>query len=81
MIEIKVRFWTNEIAEAPGRVVPKHGWTRGVVRMTPNKSHGIDPGPPVPFNSLMELPAKIEKVLIDNGITLHLIGKNEKYLQ
>jgi hypothetical protein len=49
--------------------------------MTPNKSHGIEPGPPVPFNSLMELPAKIEKVLIDNGIMLHLIGKNEKYLE
>jgi hypothetical protein len=79
MIEIKIRFWTNDLAPK-GKVVPKEGWTSGVVRITPNKAHGIEPGAAVPFNSLMELPAKIEKVLIDNGITLHLTGKGEKYL-
>lgn len=80
MIEIKVRFWTNNLA-VDGKIVPKEGWSRGVVRVTPNISHGIEPGPAVPFNSLMELPAKIEEVLIQNGITLHLVGKNAKYLE
>jgi len=79
MIEIKVRFWTNELADK-GRVLPKEGWTSGVVRITPNKAHGIGPGAAVPFNSLSELPAKIEKVLIDNEITLHLVGKSAKYI-
>jgi len=79
MIEIKVRFWTNDLAEK-GRIVPKEGWTRGVVRITPNKAHGIEPGAAVPFNSMMELPAKIEKVLIDNGIALHNVGRNAKYI-
>lgn len=80
MLEVKVRFCTNQIAPSGGQIVPKHGWTRGVVRVTPNDVHGIEPGPAVPFNSLMELPGKIEQALIDNGITLHLVGKNAKYV-
>lgn len=82
MLEVKVRFWTNAIAP-DGRVKPKEGWTRGVVRVTPNAAHGIEPGDtaPIPFNSLMELPGKIEQALIDNGIILHPTGKVSKYIQ
>jgi hypothetical protein len=79
MIEIKVRFWTNELAPK-GFVLPKEAWTRGVVQMTPNAPHGIESGNGVPFNSLMELPSKIEKLLIDNNIKLHPVGKNAKYI-
>lgn len=79
MIELKVRFFTNELA-AKGRVIPKEGWTRGVVRVTPNEAHGIESGDPRHFNSLMELPAAIERVLIENGIVLHPTGKQAKYL-
>ena len=39
MIEVKLRFWTNDISPEDGKVVPKHAWTSGVVRMEKNKSH------------------------------------------
>ncbi len=80
MLEIKVRFFTNELAPEAGRVLPKEGWTRGVVRMTPNDAHGIESGRAIHFNSLMELPAKIEQLLIDHGVVLHAVGKTSKYL-
>ena len=81
MIEVKVRFWTDEIAEGEGQIKPKHAWTAGVVRMHPNESHGIVPEYPRPFNSLMEIPAVIEKVLIEHGITLHRVTKMAKYIK
>ena len=64
MIEVKIRFWTNDIANKGGYISPKHAWTSGVVRMERNESHGIVPGYPSPFNSLMEIPMVIEKVLM-----------------
>jgi hypothetical protein len=79
MIEIKVRFFTNDLAPK-GKVLPKEGWTRGVVRITPNGPHAIESGRALPFNSLMELPAKIEQLLIANGIKLHTASKMEKYI-
>ena len=73
-IEIKIHFFTNELAKA-GEIRPKHGWTRGTVGITTNESHGIEPGGKRRhFNSLMEIPAAIERVLIENGITLHTGG-------
>ncbi len=38
MIEVKVRFWTNDIATDENMVVPKHAWCSGVVRMERNKA-------------------------------------------
>ena len=55
MIEVKVRFWTNDISGESGKIVPKHAWTSGVVRMDSNLSHGIDRatlGPFVRFSML-----------------------------
>jgi hypothetical protein len=80
MIEIKVRFWTNNLATGRGKVRPKHGWTSGVVRIERNDSHDIVPKSPVPFNSMGEIAAKIEKVLIDHDITLHRSDRVAKYL-
>src|SRR3990167_311694 len=80
MVELRVRFWTDGIAEGDGQVSPKHAWGGGMVRMKPNKSHGISSARPVPFNSLMELPAAIEKVLIQHGIRIHPVGKMRKYV-
>lgn len=80
MIEIKLRFWTNDIASEPGGVLPKHARTSGVVRMERNRSHDIRPLNPRPFNSLLEVGAIIEKVLIDHGITLHADRRMKKYL-
>jgi hypothetical protein len=42
MIEIKLRFWTNDIAGEPGKVIRKHAWSAGVVRVERNTSHGIE---------------------------------------
>jgi hypothetical protein len=78
MIEVKVRFWTDQI-EGDHKIKPKHAWSSGVVRIAANKSHGIIPGRPRPFNSLMELDAVIERVLIENGIVLHPSRKERKY--
>jgi len=71
MIEVKVRFWTNDLGDPPGTIRPRHGWTSGVVRMKRNESHGITPGEPIMFNSLMQLPASIEELLLREGVTLH----------
>ncbi len=71
MIEVKIRFWTNNIAEGEGMILPKHAWSSGVVRMERNKPRGIVPESPVPFHSLMDIPAIIEKVLIAHGVVLH----------
>lgn len=81
MIEVKVRFWTDQIAEGEGQILPKHAWTSGVVRMKRNKSHSIIPKDSRPFNSLMELPQVIERVLIEHDIVLHRLGKTAKYIK
>jgi hypothetical protein len=79
MIEIKVRFWTNNIAEGKGVILPKHAQSSGVVRIKSNKSHGILPQKALPFHSLMDLTSVIEKVLVAQGITLHSSRKMKKY--
>src|SRR5258708_2230833 len=71
MIEVKIRFWTNDIATQEGRIVAKHAWSSGVVRVERNPSHGIVPGAPKPFHSLLDIGAVIEKTLIEHGIVLH----------
>lgn len=78
MVEVKVRFWTDDIAEK-GKVVPKHAWSSGVVRIERNDAHGIVPSNPVPFNSLLDLGASIEKVLVEHGVVLHPSRKMKRY--
>jgi hypothetical protein len=80
MIEIKVRFWTNDLADGKTRIRPKHAWGSGIVRIARNTPHGIQPLSPVTFNSMAELPVKIEKVLIDHGITVHRSSRMRRYL-
>ncbi len=79
MIEVKLRFWTNDIASEHGKVVPKHAWASGVVRIERNEAHGITPSNPRPFNSLLDVGAVIEKVLIDHGVILHSDRRMRKY--
>lgn len=79
MIEAKLRFWTNDIAEGKGSILRKHAWSAGFVRMESNKSHGIVPGAPMPFHSLLDVGGAIEKCLIDHGIILHLSRRVQKY--
>ena len=80
MIEIKVRFWTNNIAPLEGQIIPKNARTGGVVRITRNELHRIKPTKPIPFNSLMEITSAIEKILIQNEIVLHPSRRMNKYL-
>lgn len=80
MIEIKLRFWTNNIARARDKILKKHAWSAGVVRIEPNQAHGIKPGKPLPFHTLLDVGAAIEKVLIGQGITLHPGRKMRKYI-
>jgi hypothetical protein len=81
MIEVKLRFWTNNIAPTKGNVIPKHAWAAGVVRLERNVAHGIKPGKPIPFHSLLDLGAAIEKALIEHGITLHPGRRMKKYFK
>jgi len=81
MIEVKIRFWTNDIASEPGMIKPKHAWSAGVVRIEGNKSHGIVPGAPKPFHTLLDVGGVIEKVLIEQGIVLHPGQKMAKYVR
>ena len=80
MIEVKVRFWTNDIAEESNKIIPKECWDSGVLRLEPNKIHGIKASP-IPFNSLMELPSKIEEALFTSGIKMHHGNKSRKYFK
>ncbi len=81
-IEIRLRFLTDDIAESKEKrkIVPKHCWTMGLACIPTNKSHGIGYRE-IHFDSLMEIPAKIEELIIKEGITLHTCRKMEKYIK
>ncbi len=80
MIEVSVRFWTNDIAETEGHIKQKHCWSSGTVTLPRNGSHGISSEEPQPFNSLMELTSAIEQAMIDAGIRMHTGRKRELYV-
>ena len=71
MIEVRVRFWTNNIAETKGRIVPKNCWDGGMVYTPKNDSHGIKSSGKKPFHSLDEVQNAIEQALTDVGIKVH----------
>ena len=79
MIEVKLRFWTNDISPERGKILKKHAWSSGVVRMDRNAAHGITPKQPRPFQSLLNVGAVIEKVLIDHGVILHPSRQMKRY--
>lgn len=79
MIEVRLRFWTNKLADEPGKVIPKHAWESGVVMIERNESHGISPGSPLPFHSLLDVGAVIERTLIEHKIKLHSTTRSKKY--
>jgi hypothetical protein len=70
MIEVRLRFWTDDISPTKGKIIPKHAWTSGVVRLQGNASQGIVSDNPKPFNSLLDVGAVIETVLLEAGIKL-----------
>lgn len=80
MIQIKVRLRTNGIAQS-GKIRQKHGWTCGTIGIEKNSSHAIGPSSDIPFNSLLELPSRIEQLLIREGITIYPNQKMRKYIK
>lgn len=81
VIKLEVRFFTNALAKGNGQVRPKHAWTAGMVTVAANPSHGIRAAGGSPFQSLLQLPAVIEKVLCSRGIRLHTSGTMKKYMR
>ena len=81
MIEVRLRFFTNEIAVGEGNVIPKHAWAHGTVTMERNPTHGIVPSRTAHyFYSLLDIGAAIEATLIDHGVVLHVSKPMQKYL-
>ena len=81
MIEVRIRFWTDGIAEQKDTIVPKHAWDNGIVVMDSNKSHGIAPKSPQPFASILDLQAVLAKVLTEHDVTLHANRKLRKLVK
>jgi hypothetical protein len=79
-LKLSVVFFTDKLAQGNGRVRPKHAWAAGMVALAANPSHGVAGGRSVPFQSLLDLPAAIEKVLIKRGIRLHANWKMKQYM-
>lgn len=80
MIEVTIRFWTNNISKKRGHVAKKECWDCGVIYMPENSAHDIRSTPPVPFHSLLELSQKLEKLLIAHKVKLHRGQRSRKYL-
>ncbi|MEM3832500.1 MAG: hypothetical protein QW128_02735 [Thermoprotei archaeon] len=76
MIELRVAFFTNEIASEKGKVVPRVCWSVGTVHLLANASHGLKSSKSYFFNELSELFPTIEKLLAENGVkVLHYRGR------
>jgi hypothetical protein len=71
MVEITIRFWTDKITEEEGKILPKHINNSGTIRISANKTHGIPTENPTVFDSITELPAKIEELLERHKIVVH----------
>jgi hypothetical protein len=70
-VEITIRFWTDNIANTKGTVLPKHVNNSGTIGLVANKTHGIPSEKATPFGSITELPAKIEELLEHHKIVVH----------
>jgi hypothetical protein len=80
MIEIRIKFWTNNIASSKGDVIPKTCWDCGMIVMEKNSLHGIKPQTPLPFPTFSSISRVIEKVLVQHGIKMKHGSKSSKLL-
>ena len=60
---------------------PRHAWTSGMVALQRNDAHELQGGDPMPLNSMLELPAVIEKLLIRDKVKLHASDRMRRYHQ
>jgi hypothetical protein len=42
--------------------------------------HGINAGDPMPFDSMDDIPAKVERLLIEQGIRIHPSSRMRRYM-
>ncbi len=61
MVEVKLRFWTSNIAEGEGKIVLRHAWAGEVVRIERNDALGSVPGDSILFHSMLDVGWAIEK--------------------
>src|SRR5882724_8933670 len=71
MVILEVRFWTNKLSKRPNHIRPKHIRAKGTVTFRKNVTHGLNSTLGFNFNSIMELPAAIEKLFLRHGIRVH----------
>ena len=72
MVEVKIRFLTDEVVDGEGVILPKHVNGKGFLTLEPNEAHGIpNARGNKPFNSMAEIPAVLEKLLSGEGVTVH----------
>jgi hypothetical protein len=76
-IKMTLGFLTRGIAPKKGMIRPKHAWGVGWIALEANGSHGIASAV-ASFNSLAEIPAALEKLLIKGGIKIHLVRRQAK---
>ena len=79
MLEVRVRFWTDDIAGKKGEIIPKHARGSGMINIDRNDAHGLTPEKWLAFNSMAEIPAVLEKCLIENGVKIISSRKMKKY--
>ena len=79
MLEVRVRFWTDDIADKKGEIIPKHAWGSGMINIDRNEAHGLTPEKWLAFNSMAEIPAVLEKCLVENGVKIISSRKMKKY--
>jgi len=56
-ISLAVYFFTDDLAEQDGAVIPGHAWAQGQVAVRANATHGIKSGHEVMLNRMADLPA------------------------
>jgi hypothetical protein len=79
MIQLRIYFWTADMVKENGEVLPKHAWDCGWVSLPANKLHGIK-ARKKKLGTLLQLGARIEELLKENGITLHMGKGSRKYM-
>jgi hypothetical protein len=81
MIQIVIYLHTDGLApRGTASPLKKHAWEGGIVRIPANVLHGIGGSEKAKrFRLLLQLPTKIEELLRENGITVHLAA-SKKYM-
>jgi len=71
MIQLRIYLYTDHLAQKKGAIRPKHAWDGGRLCVPANELHGITAGRKLVLHGFSDLPCKIEKILKENGITIH----------